>query len=121
MRVHIKAETSQKKAVAGMRKLLDVLFEAHNAIYMTGDRSGKRSMIGYWTSKPKYVYFLDVEHSQFEGVEPFIVEFERTCDKNGVTAPDEDYDIPWCIDLCCGEMELPTLGLTLPLEEWVLL
>lgn len=89
-----------------MRQQLEAIFYNENALYMTGDAWDGHNMIGLWKEKPKF----DNEQANFH--------FSNATKWNDA---DEVQDIPWCIDLCSGVMELPTLNMTLPLEEWALM
>lgn len=104
---------SKLENIEEIRRQLNVIFEQHNCLYMTGDMCLGHSMIGLWKSnKPRFGI------SRFDGPNG---SFKSSLNVDGEFEEDFTYDVPWCIDLCSGEMELPTLGLTLPLEEWAVM
>lgn len=105
----------QQTDIVAMRHYLDAIFEAENALYMTGDICGQQSMIGLWyTDKPR----LGTSRSRFDGPN---ATFKSTFNADGEFEEDDTYNIPWCIDLCTGEMELPTLDMKFTLEEWAVM
>lgn len=94
-------EVNLQEAVDEMRQKLETIFEKHDALFLTGDKCATESMLGFHKSKPIFGIRM------FEGGNDF------------ETQEDEEYDVPWLIDLATGVMELPTLKLTFTLEEWV--
>lgn len=99
--------------IVRMRHSLDVIFESENALYMTGDMFRGESMIGLWEKQKPRLY-----HNRFDGRN---TSFKSAFNEDGELEEDFTYDVPWCIDLCSGEMELPTLGLKFTLEEWAVM
>lgn len=74
---------------------------------MTGDRLADVDYVGWHLRVPRFVAAQNLYLMQEDSC------FEKTSGKN--------YDIPWCIDLFTGILQIPTLGMEFQFDEWVLL
>lgn len=102
---------TERIEVALMRQQLENIFEHGNWLFLTGDNIWPIiSMIGLWKEKPIY----NENTGEFDTFDHDMTNQLFIYDK-------VLQDTPWCIDLCSGEMELPSLGLKLTLEEWAVM